>query len=393
MRTELFHDRRLVAAITGISGAAALLMLAVCGLTAQGFVFANGGVLGGDHVAFWTAGRAALTDTWASIYEPAAFEAAMSEAGIAKDRLGLTWQYPPHAAALLAPFGLLPFAASWLVWTAASLTLFAVALRRGAGVRPGDIALVLLSPALVQVVITGQTGAFAGAALIGALLLPARRPVLAGVCAGLLTVKPQFGLLIPFAFLAGGYYRSAFVAASTAGALGIAATLIVGAEAWGVWWTALTGVAEGVGEGAYPLFKMVTVFAALRSAGVPEALAFGLQAAAFLLAAALTVRLWRSAAPPEARAAVTACLVFLTTPYAYYYDTAVLALPVLFVIGRLDTPAFGRRALLALCAFVPMAITSMGPLGAHLGLAGVLVLTILTLRAAAPQTRLSLAPA
>ena len=221
--------------------------------------------------------------------------------------------------------------------------------------------------------------------------------MLAGVCAGLLTMKPQLGLLLPFAYLAGGYHRTALVACATGGAMVAASALWLGPDAWVRFAGALVHVGEGVAEARYPLGKMVTVFAALRSGGIPEGIAFAVQAAAFLAAAALTVRVWRSGASPAARAALTACLIFATTPYAYYYDLAILALPVLYVLRRLpdlaQDQAPGRRALVYAVWAAPLAIVSAADYGAFVGLAAVLVLTILTLRAAAPQTRLGLAPA
>ena len=394
MSLDFLFERRIVGLLICIIGGLSLLMTAGMALTADDLVFANGGLLGGDHVAFWTAARAALSDAWVSIYDPAVFEArlaAESEAGL--DRFGLTWQYPPHAAALLAPFGLLPLPLSWIVWCAASVAAFAVALRRLTDTDWRTVALVCLSPVVIQVVITGQTGAWVGAALLGALLLPDRRPILAGVCAGLLTAKPQLGLLIPFAYLAGGHFRAIASAAATTGALVAVSVLWLGPEAWPAFADALRGVGQGVADAQYPLGKMVTVFAVLRSGGVPEGLALGVQGAAYLTAAALTVRVWRSAASPVARASITACLIFLTTPYAYYYDLAILALPFLYVLSRLEGPHPGRRAILYVLWMTPLWIVSLGAFGAFLGLAGVLTLTILSLRAAAPQTMLTLSPA
>ena len=393
MRFELLFQRRTAVLLTLVIGGMGYAMLAVSAVTADGLVFANGGLRGGDHVAFWTAARAALTGTWTGIYDADVFEAALAESGAAMDRFGLTWQYPPHAALMLAPLGALPLTGSWLLWTIASFAAFGVALNKLAETDWRTVGLVLLSPALFQVAVTGQTGAWVGAGLLCALLLPDRRPVLAGVCAGLLTVKPQLGLLLPFAYLAGGHYRTALTAFATTAGMVAASVLWLGTDAWIQFAQALIGVGEGVADARYPLGKMVTVFAALRSGGVAEGVAFAVQAAGFLAAAGLTVRVWRSGASPTARAALTACLIFATTPYAYYYDLAILALPVLYVLRRLPDHAPGRRALIYALWAAPLLIVSAGGYGAFVGLAAVLILTILTLRAAAPQTRLSLAPA
>ena len=48
----------------------------------------------------------------------------------------------------------------------------------------------------------GQNGFLTAALIGGALGLLERRPALAGICLGLLTYKPQFGLLFPFVLIA-----------------------------------------------------------------------------------------------------------------------------------------------------------------------------------------------
>ena len=54
-------------------------------------------------------------------------------------------------------------------------------------------------PPVFLCLMQGQTGLLAAALLGGGLLALRPRPVLAGVLFGLLTVKPQLGLLLPFA--------------------------------------------------------------------------------------------------------------------------------------------------------------------------------------------------
>ena len=78
----------------------------------------------------------------------------------------------------------------------------------------------------------GQNGAFTAALLVGGLLAAPKRPILAGVLFGLLTVKPQLGILIPFCLLASRNWRAFASAAVTT------VTLVL-----------LTGLAFGFGTG------------------------------------------------------------------------------------------------------------------------------------------------
>ena len=53
-----------------------------------------------------------------------------------------------------------------------------------------------------------------GRLLGGALVSLDRRPLIAGILFGLMAYKPQFGLMIPIALAAGGYWRSFSAAAA-----------------------------------------------------------------------------------------------------------------------------------------------------------------------------------
>src|SRR5207237_8270122 len=75
--------------------------------------------------------------------------------------------------------------------------------------------------------------AFLTAALFGlATLLLETRPIASGLLFGLLCYKPHFGLLVPIALAAGGYWRSFAAAAASAGALVLASLLLFGWETW-----------------------------------------------------------------------------------------------------------------------------------------------------------------
>ena len=391
MRDSLLRSPRLPTILVLAVGVPSYGALLVSVLMANGISLPGGGVLGGDFIAFWTAARAVWGGGYPGIYDPAAFEAAVASTGAAlgagTERFGLTWQYPPHAMLAAAPLGLLPYGLAYAAFAGGGLAAFAFALRGAGGVRVGTMLLVLASPALFQTVVCGQLGAWVGALMLGALLLPDRRPVLAGVCAGLLTIKPQLGVLIPIVYLAGGH-RAAFAAAAGT-ALGLAglSLAVFGAPAWTAFADQVLGVAEGVGAAAYPLAKMPTVFAALRTLGAPASLAAGLQGAAALAAVVACWRLWRQGSEGREgrtlreKAAITAGLAFLCTPYAYYYDAPVLALTFLIAARGTDARAPVRLAALALCFGAPLFMVGpASPVGAQLGLGAVLLLTALAAR-------------
>ena len=389
--TSLLRSPWLPAALVLAVGVPSYALFIVWTVMSDGLVFPNGGIVGGDFVAFWTAARAVLGGGYPGIYDASVFEAALHGTGADHEHFGLTWQYPPHAMLLYAPLAMLPYMAGYAAFTGLGLAAFAGVLRGVAGVPWRVVGLILLSSPLFHVVVCGQAGTYLGALMLAALLLPDRRPLVAGVCAGVLTIKPQLGVLIPIAYAAGGHWR-AFGAAATTGVLLVAGSLAVfGTEAWSAFFAQILGVTEMVGDAVYPLHKMVTVFAALRQAGLPEWLAAAGQGAAFVFAVWACWTVWRGARPLPEKAAITTGLAFLCTPYAYFYDTAVLALAFL-IAGRgvsAETPA--RLAALGLVFFAPVwMLGAAAAAGGAVGVGAVLLLTLMVARPDLLRTRVLL---
>ena len=143
----------------------------------------------------------------------------------------------------------------------------------------------------------GQNGFLSAALLGGALACLDRRPILAGVFIGLLAYKPQLGLMIPVAFLAGGRWRVVIVAVLTVAGLVLLAGLVFGPEVWraflGSTGYSRSALLEG-GDVAWHKFQ--TVYAAVRMWGGSLGLAYAVQAVTTLVTAIALARLWRSRA-------------------------------------------------------------------------------------------------
>ena len=108
--------------------------------------------------------------------------------------------YPPTYLFFTYPLGLMPYVAAFAAWMIVTLLLYLAAVYL---IVPRPIAiLVALSPFPVFFnLYRGQNG-FLLAGLMGlCLALMERRPRLSGVLLGLLTFKPQIGILFPFALL------------------------------------------------------------------------------------------------------------------------------------------------------------------------------------------------
>lgn len=280
-------------------------------------------VVGGDFVAFWSAARETLSGDLALLYAPDGLANAIDRHRPDATVDGLTWQYPPHASLIFAPIGWLPFGAAYALWCGLGLGVFAWALR-SIGVRGRAlIALMATIPVLI-VLNTGQNALFTGSLMLLAVFQAKPRPVIAGLAAALLTLKPQLGILLPVLFIAGGYWRAFTAAALASLLLWGGSVLALGAETWTAFFGFLGVVSGSVSDGVMPLYKMVNIYAAARLAWIPDGAALAVAGFSYLLAMLAMVWTCRRTEDPKWQYAVLACATLLTAPYSMYYELVLL---------------------------------------------------------------------
>ncbi len=160
---------------------------------------------------------------------------------------------------------------------------------------------------------------------------PAKRPALAGVCLGLLTYKPQFGLLFPLVLIADRRWLTIAVAALVAVGLAAASWLAFGSASWETFlhWMPITSRVV-LTEGHADWNRLQSLFGLVRPLGGSEQLAWTVQAVGSLAAAVAVIGLWRSRASFDLKAAALAAGTLVITPYLYMYDLVVLAVAVAF---------------------------------------------------------------
>jgi hypothetical protein len=343
---------------------------------AEDLVLSSGAMIGGDYIAFYVAAKVAAAGEASSLFDAATFQQLLIDVGPAQRTIGLLWQYPPTYLLLIAPLALVGYLPGYAAFTGGAAAVFFLMLR---ACRFPLIFLfvALAAPVTFQAAITGQNGFLTATLIACAALLPDRRPVLAGLAAALLTVKPHLGVLLPFAYLAGGCGRAFAVAAFGSVALAALSLLAYGAETWIAFFDGLRQSSGHLAGGVLPLFKMVTPFATLRHAGAPMEFAFALSCAAAAATLASVMLVWRRVRDRELRAAALCAGVFLVAPYGYYYELIVLALPAAIIARRgLATGwlPFEPQALVAAFALPLMLPGEPGGLAASVGL--LVVLTI-----------------
>lgn len=346
---------------------------------AQGWPIAN------DFVNVHAAGRLALDGAAASAYDWPLHKAAEVRA-LGHDFANYyPWPYPPTFLFAAAALALLPYLVAALTWLAATFAAYAAALRTILGDRVG-IAFALGFPAAIWNVTAGQNG-FLTAALIGGTLgMLERRPALAGLLLGLLTYKPQFGLLFPLVLIAQRRWTTVTVAALVALAMAAASWLAFGSASWQAFAHAMPSTSRAVfAEGAADFSRLQSLFGFVRALGGSALLAWSVQAAGSVATAAIVVWLWRRRAAFELQAAALAAGALLATPYVYIYDLVVLAVAVAFLLrhalqrGLAAAEAAGLAAAGALILMFPYVKTQVG-------LAAVVIVMMLVVHRAVAAT-------
>jgi hypothetical protein len=287
---------------------------------------------GGEFGSYYMAGMSAARGEAIIAYDLESY-GARTLAILGRDDSGRMWPYPPTLFFLLIPFGLLSLSAALYAWTALNAAALAAwsatRARTGAlGRLLGPVALIY--PASLLSLVGGQIGClFAGLTGAGLLLLE-RRPLLAGVLIGLAGFKPQLGILLPVALLAGGYWRVFAAASATVLALIGASTMVFGSETWWAQFANMEAVNAIIAEGRVPLQRMVTVASMAQLLGLAAPAALAVQACVSAAMAALVAWVWRRPGGRERKISVLIVATYLAAPYGFYYDLPLLALPLIW---------------------------------------------------------------
>jgi hypothetical protein len=258
----------------------------------------------------------------------------------------MPWTYPPQFSLLLAPLALIPTGVAYFLFTTLTFTFFLVVLRAIAGSN-FVLFLIVLFPAMQVTMACGQNG-FLTAGLIGLVcLFLEERPVLAGLALGLMVVKPHLAI----AFAVYTILRRRWIVVTTAGAVVLISsalcTVVFGTKIW-------TGLLQSVHDssiflqqGFYPLFRMISFYAALRTAGVSASGAFVGQAIVAILALGIIPIALYLRMPARVSLGLTAMVSVCISPYAYDYDFPIVGIGLALLLPALHAAAReGERAII-----------------------------------------------
>ena len=245
------------------------------------------------------------------------------------------WHYPPFFLLIASALAIFPYLGALAVWQLFGFALYFATLKNMVSYYKGWLLPVVGFPAIFVNVSHGHNG-FLTAALFGwAFMLIEKRPWLSGILIGLLSYKPQFGVLIPLALLVGGYYRTFISASVTVLFLCAFVTAIYGFDIWPAFFESLELTRNVILEqGETGWFKIQSIFSFVMMWTDSLMLAYGLQTvlAIFVLGVVSTAFWYPNAL--EDRAGLVIIGSLLVTPYSLDYDLVALAPAIAFLAIR-----------------------------------------------------------
>ncbi len=341
--------------------------LAIAGLppTLRPWVDGTHFVLGRDFLNTWMGARSVFQGGPAAWFDAQAYNAAL------RQMLGTVypehyWSYPPHVLLFIWPFGLIPYLPAYVAWCVVGIALYLFACSGAVG--RDRLLFLAVAPGVAVCIFFGQNGFYTAALLIGGLMCLDRRPVLAGVLFGILTVKPQLGLLLPVLLVLERRWLTIASALATAACLVAATAVLFGPDMWFAFWHKVVPQQQWLtAHGAGLLMVMVaSVFYGARLMHLPEGVGWAMQG--LVAAPAVAALVWAFWQRRDRTLALSLLITatFLATPYILNYDMVVLGFVVALLRERTDNTMADHWLLLAVwtlpvammlagAAFIPLA--------------------------------------
>ena len=327
-----------------------LLLVGVLGLIALKAIYFSGIFQHGatrtlvDFDVFYVAGTMAWHSGFDRAYDLAAFMREQHRLLGASDNL--PWSYPPLFGLVAAALAPMPEWLAYAGFMATTLAAFLFALVKLGGRWPVGPLLIAFLPVVINIA-AGQNG-FLTAALIGLTcwgLLSGRS--WAGVPLGLLVIKPHLAVGLAIYVLLDRRWTVIGVAALTVVATSALAALVLGPSVWPAFLAAAGTAGHNLALGLYPMFRMTSPYAALRTLGLAAPAAMLAQVAVALTAiGGIVVAIRRLPARFALGFAVFASL--LISPYCYDYDLPALAVALALLLPGLAVAGKAERVLLYL---------------------------------------------
>lgn len=318
-----------------------------------------------DFSWMWVSGKFAASSAPVDAYDYGIFSALrVALVGPANCILD-HFDYPPTLMFFTYPLSLIPYLVAFPVWVATTFFLYALSIY---AIIPHPAAVIAAAtPCVVLVNIQYGHNGFLTAALLGlSLTLMERRSGISGTVLGLLTYKPQFGLLLPAALLASRNWRVFCCTTTAVAALGLASAALFGYETWPSFFRTLLHRDSNLMLDDRLVMTFQSPFGLLRWAGATASVAWVGHLAAALGVFLSVCAIWTKPIPHAVKAAALCIGSVMATPYVLPWDLCILAVGVAHLVkdGLRHGFLLGERLVMLGCWLgLFLLLTRTGPIG------------------------------
>jgi alpha-1,2-mannosyltransferase len=307
-----------------------------------------GSAIGRDFLNTWMGGRSAFLGGPAPWFDFQSYNTVLREITGHPDFPDLFWSYPPHLVLFIWPLGLLPYLPAYAVWCVVGLALYLLAAWSGGASRKHMLFLAM-APGVTVNVFFGQNGFLTAALLIGGIANLDRRPIVSGILFGILTIKPQFGLLLPVLLVLTGRWRVIASTVTTVAALVAVTSIWFGPDVWLEYvrkvspqqhWLLLHG-------GGLLVPMVSSAFVNARNIGLPLDADWAVQAVTSACALAMVVWTFWRRRDPVLSLALFVTATFLFSPWMLNYDMVVFGWVIALLRERADNTVADDRLAIA----------------------------------------------
>ena len=313
---------------------------------------AGGAVAFPDYLAHWTGGRMLVDGSTADLFDPRV-QGALQAQEVGPD--SLSWFVsPPFAALIYAPFALIGFGPSALVWTAFSAACLVVSIRLMKPFAPQlferhftQVVIIMAStPPMIELIGSGQDSALALLIwLAGIRLILAGNNVAAGIVFALGLFKPQQFVLVPIVLLIQRRFAALGAWFATASVLTLTSVAIVGADGVVAWvklpfsdfYTTVVQVEQGWKMQSLP--ALVTTAFPDSWSGVASPISLLIVLGATLVFAQQLLNGRQNKTPDISIWALSIMVTVVISPHLVLYDLVLVFVPIVYMIEHHNTRA------------------------------------------------------
>ncbi len=296
-----------------------------------------------DFVHFYVLGGLAAAERYDLLYDADAQYELQVKAVPASASERFLPVYGPHTALIFLPLAYLAYLPAAFVWAALTAAIYGAAVWAvWRSVRPAIpdgwivAAAAAAFPPFWNLILHGQTTVVPVAAYALAWLALTRdRMFLAGLALGLLSVKPQFGLILAFVTVACGEWWLMAGAVTSVALQAAGVALVMGPDVLATYADAVFRIPAMAAQLEPRPYQLHSIRALTKL--VPGAVGEGLYVLAVLVVGWHTSQVWRGGAPTGLRLGIVILASALASPHLTVYDATVLALPVLWLAAWVRT--------------------------------------------------------